>query len=346
MLTSSDCEGAGEAFRVLTAEDLAAEVARAVAAPNAATSAPPAPIPDPFFPTPAHLSVSAQLHLESPTHALSRTYTLAPAFRAERSATARHLAEFVMLEAEVAWPADLGGVMDTLEDGLKGALGDAVRAEKGRGARARADLAVLRRALEENGEWAGALQLDEAFLGTPFARISYTQAVEVLQERHAAQPFVHAPVWGASLQAEHEKYLAGTVHAGPVFVTDYPAPLKPFYMRANDAPAAVPPHVDRAPGVAGDATHTVACFDLLIPGLGELAGGSLREERLPQLEVAIVAHGLDPAAYAWYVDLRRFGSAPHGGWGMGWERFVCWVSGVANVRDVVAFPRWKGHCRY
>lgn len=301
LLTSSDCEGGGEVFTV-----------------KADVGSPPTP----FFPTPAHLTVSSQLHLEAPTLALSRAYTLSPAFRAEPSITSRHLSEFYMLEAELAFVDTLDGLLDVVEDGIRCTLAELLLGQHGRAKRSRDDLKVL----------ADSQQHLHDVLNTTFARLTYSEVIDILEAEHLETPFDHTPVWGESLASEHEKWLAGVHVGGPVFVTDYPSGLKPFYM----LPSAV--FNPRGP--------TVACFDLLVPEIGELAGGSLREHRLPELERAVASAGLDPAAYDWYLDLRRYGSVPHGGWGMGWERWVCWVSGVANVREAVAFPRWIGHCRY
>jgi asparaginyl-tRNA synthetase len=242
-----------------------------------------------------------------------------------------------MLEAEVAFVEELGTLMDTVEEGVKRVIGNVLQGTGKRSERARSDLSAIAKSLEEDKEELdGGIAADrmEAFtslLAKPFARASYTEAVETLAKRHANVPFEFEPIWGASLQSEHEKYLAAEVYAGPVFVTDYPKQLKPFYMRQNQT----------EPG-----RETVACFDLLAPGIGELAGGSLREERLAHLVRAIDEAGMSRPAYEWYLDLRRYGTVKHGGWGMGFERFICWVTGVPNVRDVVAFPRWKGHCRY
>ena len=152
----------------------------------------------------------------------------------------------------------------------------------------------------------------------------------LLAAHHAAHPgaFAYAPTWGAALQSEHERWLADVHARGPVFVTDYPAALKPFYMRLN------------APDAHG--RETVACFDLLVPGLGELVGGSLREERVGLLEAALDRHGLDRKDYEWYLDLRKFGGAPHGGFGLGFERLISWMSGIESVRECIAMPRWAG----
>lgn len=338
-MTSSDCEGAGETFRVTT------EPIQSGTPPMDGIATPIPPVPA-FFSSPAYLTVSSQLHLEAPTHAVSRTYTLSPTFRAEPSATSRHLAEFYMLEAEVAFVETLDQLMSTVEDGIRTVVEGLVVDGRRRSAKAREDLRVIEHSLKQDREEkqskhdaSAASAVDpisrlRQMMDRPFIRISYTEAIAILKQQHSAEPFEHTPEWGASLQTEHEKYLAGEKFGAPVFVTDYPQALKPFYMRLNDDTSATTP------------SPTVACFDLLVPGIGELVGGSLREERLTHLEHAISHAGLDKQAYDWYLDLRRYGSVKHGGWGMGWERFVCWVTGVGNIRDVVAFPRWKGNCKY
>ncbi|WOO76735.1 putative asparagine--tRNA ligase, mitochondrial [Vanrija pseudolonga] len=326
ILTSSDCEGAGEVFTL----------SQSLPGPEGS--------PAPFFPRPTNLAVSGQLHLEAPTHALGRTYTLSPAFRAEPSMTSRHLAEFYMLEAEVAFVDTLDGLLDVAEAAFRGVLSRLLAYDSRRATRARADLAKIAQTLaaeqgegESGGEGEAAGPLDHllAAATTPFARITYTDAVALLADEHAVVPFEHAPTWGDGLSSEHEKWLAGTHFNGPVFVTDYPAALKPFYMLPSGPEAAAAAH-----------GPTVACFDLLFPGIGEMAGGSMREHNLDALRARMAASGLSEHEYDWYLDLRRFGSVPHGGWGMGWERWVCWVTGVGNVRDVVAFPRWAGSCRF
>ncbi|KAH7926152.1 asparaginyl-tRNA synthetase [Leucogyrophana mollusca] len=291
ILTSSDCEGAGETFRVV---------------PNTAQSTlPEGDAQEEFFSKPAYLTVSSQLHLEALASSLSRVYTLSPCFRAERSQTSRHLAEFWMLEAEWAFTRSVDDVCDLVEACLKGVL-----------ARITPDSSL---------PWSdGRLRsLLNAGQYDAWARMTYTDAVAELERHHASsRAFEFEPKWGRSLQSEHERWLSESFIGGPVFVTDYPASLKPFYMRLND---------DR---------KTVACFDLLIPHVGELVGGSLREERLDYLVASMKTHGLDEEEYKWYTDLRRFGSAPHGGFGMGFERLVSWLSGIENVRECIAMPRW------
>ena len=313
ILTSSDCEGAGQTFTLSRS-------------------------PEPFFERPVNLTVSSQLHLEAPTHALGRTYTLSPCFRAEGSMTARHLAEFYMLEAEVAFVDTLDGLLDVVEMGIRETLRRMLDGECSRARRTRDDLRAIAESRPRNETrdedmslMRDPLQRFRDTAGSPFRRMNYTEAIGQLDQQHAHQPFERRPEWGHSLSSEHEKWLAATY--GPTFITHYPASLKPFYMLPSPARPAT-------------ASPTVACFDLLFPGVGELAGGSLREHRLGPLLQAIRKAGLKEEEYGWYVDLRRYGSVPHGGWGMGWDRWVAWVTGEPNVRDVVAFPRWKGNCRY
>lgn len=313
ILTSSDCEGAGEVFTV--AQSL--------------PTSPPAP--PPFFPKPANLTVSGQLHLEAPTHGMSKVYTLSPCFRAEPSQTSRHLAEFYMLEAEIAFVTSLTQLCDVVEDGVQAMLARLLDSAERREVRAREDIALVAEYALEGVQQPDALQHIKS-ARQPFARVSYTEAIDILSEQHQKSPFQHQPVWSDGLTSEQEKWLAGEHFGRPVFVMDYPAAMKPFYMLPSETQIGPEP--------------TVAAFDLLFPGIGEMAGGSLREHRLDALLVAIQKAGLKQEDYDWYLDLRRFGSAPHGGWGMGFDRWVCWVAGIANIRDVVPFPRWAGSCRF
>ncbi|OCH87612.1 asparaginyl-tRNA synthetase [Obba rivulosa] len=299
--TSSDCEGAGEAFRI---------------APPPSPDLPSSENPAEFFGRPAYLTVSSQLHLEALANAISRVYTLSPCFRAERSQTNRHLAEFWMLEAEWAFTRDIDDVCTVLEGSLRHVLKQAgASGEPVWTAGERARLPQLQAYADSDTAW---------------PRLTYAAAVAELEAFHAASPrtFDFAPAWGRPLQSEHERWLAEHLARGPLFVTDYPAHLKAFYMRQNDAPGRDP--------------RTVACVDLLVPGLGELAGGSLREEREDRLRGAMVRFGLGEEEYGWYLDLRRYGGAPHGGFGLGFERLISWMSGVENVRECIPIPRWAG----
>ena len=238
--------------------------------------------------------------------------------------TSRHLCEFYMLEGEVVLDT-LEQLMDVVEDGIRSVLtklmGEGKRAEG-----IRRDLG----ALGEDGT--GHLT---STAEKPFHRLNYSDAIQQLIEQHDQTPFESKPDWNEGLPTEQEKWLASKY--GPTFITHYPKHLKPFYM--------LPSSADPSFSSSGDG-QTVSCFDLLFPGIGELAGGSMREHRLSELEAALDAHGLDKGDYGWYLDLRRYGSVPHGGWGMGWDRWISWVTGVGNLRDIVAFPRWKGHCKY
>jgi asparaginyl-tRNA synthetase len=241
--------------------------------------------------------------------------------------TSRHLCEFYMLEGEVVLDT-LDELMDVVEDGIRSVLtkmlGEGKRAEG-----IKRDLG----ALGEDG-----IEHLRSTAEKPFHRLDYSDAIQQLVEQHAKTPFESTPDWNEGLPTEQEKWLASQY--GPTFITHYPKHLKPFYMLPSSADPSFSPCNPSGTG------ETVACFDLLFPGIGELAGGSMREHRLTYLEAALDAHGLDKGDYGWYLDLRRYGSVPHGGWGMGWDRWISWVTGVGNLRDVVAFPRWKGHCRY
>ncbi len=292
IITSNDCEGGGETFSVVSQQP---SDSKGSCSDDEVTKTQ----PESFFDKPAFLTVSSKLHLEALAAANSRVYTLSPCFRAERSQTNRHLAEFHMLEAEWAFTKSIEDVCTTVEDAIKYAAEAASTAE---------DLDV------------GVLHLHKSW-----PRMSYTDAIHEL-EAHNSSSFSDlqfTPKWGLSLQSEHEKWLASALKS-PVFVTDYPKSLKPFYMRQNDN------------------KETVACFDLLVPGLGELAGGSLREERLDYLDAALDQHSLDKSEYGWYRELRRYGGTPHGGFGLGFERFVSCITRVDNVRECIPMPRWAG----
>jgi asparaginyl-tRNA synthetase len=291
ILTSNDCEGAGEAFRI---------------APQAQSLNPPDPMKSDveFFSHPSYLTVSSQLHLEALASAISRVYTLSPCFRAEPSLTSRHLAEFWMLEAEWAFTQCVEDVCRVVEAAIK----DTLRRTASNG---RNSDDVMSKTLEDAG------RADRSW-----ARITYTDAVRELSKN--GQGFESAPKWGMALRSDHERWLAEQLIGGPVFVTDYPVSLKPFYMRLNDD------------------GQTVGCFDLLVPRVGELVGGSLREERLPMLKESLERHELGESEYGWYLELRKFGGTPHGGFGMGFERLIGWLSGIENVRECIPMPRWAG----
>ncbi|MBC8532275.1 asparagine--tRNA ligase [Gehongia tenuis] len=259
-----------------------------------------------FFGKPANLTVSGQLNAESFCLAFKNVYTFGPTFRAENSNTPRHAAEFWMLEPEIAF-ADLSDNMDLAEDMTKYVLTYLLE-------HARDDLTFLNQFVDK-----GLIQRVEALAGSEFVRITYTEAIERLQKSGASFQFPTA--WGEELQTEHERYLTEKIFHGPVFVTDYPKDVKAFYMRVNDD------------------GKTVAAMDMLVPGVGELIGGSQREERLDVLLARMKEMGLEEAPYWWYLDLRKYGGTPHAGFGIGFDRLVMYVTGVTNIRDVLPFPR-------
>ena len=292
IITGSDCEGAGEMFRVTTLDPYDEKSSSNV--------------DDDFFGKQAHLTVSGQLSVETYCLALSKVYTFGPTFRSENSNTSRHMAEFWMVEPEIAF-ADIHDNMQLAED-LVRALVNFVRTD------CATDLDLFARFVDKDLH-----QRLQDLSASEFARLRYAEAIEILQA--AGQSFEFAPEWGADLQAEHERYLTETHCKGPVFVYDWPKDIKAFYMRMNDD------------------GRTVAAMDLLVPHCGELVGGSAREERLDVLTRRIGELGFDEKDYWWYLDTRRFGSVPHAGFGLGFERFLMLVTGIANIRDVIPFPR-------
>lgn len=250
-----------------------------------------------------------------------------------------------MLEAEIAFVDNLDKMLDVVEDSIKVTLRNLLDGESRRATNARKDLEAIALAqIPESEHSAKPVKQPETprqdlrhAADVPFARISYTEVIDLLEQRYQAGELPTQPRWGQGLSTEQEKWLAGEHFRKPVFVTRYPSSIKPFYM--------LPTNLDSVP--SDDSRETVECFDLLIPQLGELIGGSLREHRLETLERKMKELGLNKdGEYNWYLDLRKYGSVPHGGWGMGWDRYVSWVTGVGNLRDVVAFPRWYGNCRY
>jgi len=266
-----------------------------------------------FFGKEAFLTGSGQIAVEPFCLAFRDVYTFGPTFRSEHSVTTIHAAEFWMLEPEMAF-ADLDNVMETTEAMLKFVI-----------------KYVLENAPEEMAffdEWIekGLVARLQAVVDADFARCSYTEAVEILQK--ADRKFEFPVTWGADLQKEHEKYLCDEVYNRPVFVTDYPRAIKSYYMRVNDD------------------GKTVACTDLMAPGVGELVGGSQREERADVLTESIINAGLNLADYDWYLDLRRFGGVKHAGFGLGFERFLMYLTGMKNIRDVIPYPRTLGQMAF
>lgn len=302
------------------------------------------PQEDLFFGSTKYLTVSSQLHLEALAQSVDKVWTLSPTFRAEKSDTARHLSEFYMLEAELAFVQDMHEVMDVVENLLRSIANEVQISSVGH---------ELLEARSQDHEQDPSLvsrnvlaQRWQGLAAGPWPRITYEMAVQHLKEAVSRNQvhFEFAPGHEDGLQTEHERFLAESVgRGGPVFVTDYPRNIKPFYM----APS-------KDSEKQSERSSTVACFDLLVPELCELVGGSMREHRLPELIQSMKEHNLDRSTGAdgntnegslqWYVDLRRYGSVPHGGFGLGFDRLLCYLSGVSNIRDVVSFPRWHKRC--
>jgi asparaginyl-tRNA synthetase len=303
IITSSDAEGAGELFRVSTL-DLANLPRTAEGRVDYAQD---------FFGRETFLTVSGQLNVESYCLALSKVYTFGPTFRAENSNTSRHLAEFWMVEPEIAF-ASLADNATLAEALLKHILRTVLE-------RRADDMAFFEERIEK-----GVIAKLTAIVDSQFERMDYTDAVRALE--NAKQKFEYPVHWGMDLQSEHERYLSEQYAKRPVIVMNYPKAIKAFYMRVNDD------------------GRTVAAMDVLAPGIGEIIGGSQREERLDVLDSRLAEVGLDKEHYGWYRDLRRYGTVPHAGFGLGFERTVAYVTGLANVRDVIPFPRTPGNARY
>ena len=304
IITASDAEGAGDMFRVTTLD---------VGAPPRTADGRGVDNACDFFGKKTYLTVSGQLEAEIFATALSNVYTFGPTFRAENSNTSRHAAEFWMIEPEVAF-CDLAGDMDLAEEFVKYLIRDARQ-------HCAADLEFFSKFVDP--DLLGRLNF---VLERPFQRCSYTEAVEILEK--CGRTWEHPVSWGSNLQAEHERYLTEEHFKCPVTVYNYPRAIKAFYMRVTD-------------GCAPD-RQTVAAMDLLVPGIGEIIGGSQREERLDLLREGMALHHLDEKAYWWYLDLRRYGSVPHAGFGLGFERMLMFVTGVGNIRDVIPFARTPG----
>ena len=303
IITAADAEGAGELFRVSTLDFANLPRTPAGAVDFGAD----------FFGRETFLTVSGQLNVETYCMALSKVYTFGPTFRAENSNTSRHLAEFWMVEPEIAF-ADLADNA-TLAEALLKHIFRTVLAERP------ADMAFFEERIEK-----GLIDKLQGIVASDFARMDYTDAIGVLQK--AKQKFEFPVQWGTDLQSEHERYLAEHYAKKPVILMNYPKEIKAFYMRRNDD------------------GKTVAAMDVLAPGIGEIIGGSQREERLDMLDARMDEAGLDREHYGWYRDLRRYGTVPHAGFGLGFERTVAYVTGLANVRDVIPFPRTPGNARY
>ena len=303
IITASDAEGAGELFRVSTLD-----MANLPRTPEGRID-----YSKDFFGREAFLTVSGQLNVETYCMALSKVYTFGPTFRAENSNTSRHLAEFWMIEPEIAF-ADLSDDATLAERLLKYIL-KAVLDERPD------DMAFFEERIEK-----GVIAKLQGIIDKPFVRMDYTEAIRILEA--SKQKFEFPVKWGMDLQSEHERFLAEKHVGGPLILMNYPKEIKAFYMRMNDD------------------GKTVAAMDVLAPGIGEIIGGSQREERLEVLDRRITDSGLDLNAYGWYRDLRRYGTVPHAGFGLGFERTVAYVTGLSNVRDVIPFPRTPGNARY
>jgi asparaginyl-tRNA synthetase len=321
IITSSDCEGAGEVFHVATSYK---------GQTNEKDDGS-------FFRAPKYLTVSSQLHLEALAQSVGNVWTLSPTFRAEKSDTKRHLSEFYMLELEMSFVEDMSSIMDMVqrlvqritEPLLSSRVGKEILSSKARDGHDDPDALTPE---QIKHRWC-------RILAGPWPRITYTEAIETLIS--CGVQFKTAPEWGIGLGIEHEQYLAG-IFDSPVFVTHYPKTIKPFYMLQSTKSV-----------TKGD---TVDCFDLLLPQAGELVGGSMREHRIANLINSMQSTGMIPAgsveslnaeqlgALKWYVDLRRWGSVPHGGFGLGFDRLLGYLAGVPNIRDINTFPRWVGRC--
>ncbi len=303
LITTSDCEGAGEMFQVTTLplENVPKTDKGDV---NYAED---------FFGKQTSLTVSGQLNVETFCMAFRNVYTFGPTFRAEKSYTPRHAAEFWMIEPEIAF-ADLFDDMELAEDMLKYVISHVL-------AEAPEEMAFLNNFVEK-----GLIDRLTAIVNSDFARCSYTEAIEILKS--CGQKFEYPVEWGVDLQTEHERYLSEKHFGKPVFVYNYPKEIKAFYMRLNDD------------------NKTVAATDLLVPGVGELIGGSQREERLDVLKNRIAECGMNEEDYGYYLDTRRFGTNPHAGFGLGFERLIMYLTGMSNIRDVLPFPRTTGSAEY
>ena len=306
IVTASDAEGAGEMFRVSTLD--LANLDAVPRTPEGRTD-----FSQDFFGKEAFLTVSGQLNVETYCMALSKVYTFGPTFRAENSNTSRHLAEFWMVEPEIAF-ADLSADADLAEAFLKYIL-EALLEER------HDDMRFFADRIDKQ-----CITRVETFVKSPFTRMTYSDAIAALERSRRSFEF---PVrWGMDLQSEHERWLTEEYVKAPVVVMNYPKEIKAFYMRMNDD------------------GKTVAAMDVLAPGIGEIIGGSQREERLDHLDRRLAELSLDPKAYWWYRDLRRYGTVPHAGFGLGLERAIIYATGMANIRDVIPFPRTPGHATF
>lgn len=303
IVTASDCEGAGELFRVTTLDPKNPPLNEEGAIDTKQD----------FFGRSTYLTVSGQLEGETYATALGNIYTFGPTFRAENSHTSRHASEFWMIEPEMAF-CDLAADMDLAEEFVKSVIKEVMETCVD-------DLDLFFNFIDKELK-----QRLEFVLSRPFQRVTYTEAVDILLA--SGKKFDNKVEWGVNLQSEHERFLTEEHFKSPVTVYDYPKNLKPFYMRTNDD------------------GKTVAAMDVLVPGIGEIVGGSQREERLDLLLENMEKHGISKEDYWWYIDLRRYGSVPHAGFGLGFERLLMFITGVGNIRDVIPYPRVPGHAEF
>ncbi|MBQ9196171.1 MAG: asparagine--tRNA ligase [Clostridia bacterium] len=303
LITASDAEGAGEMFRVTTLD----------------AGNPPrddqgnVDFKEDFFGKPANLTVSGQLNVETFCMAFRNVYTFGPTFRAEKSYTQRHAAEFWMIEPDIAF-ADLNDDMALAEDMVRFVIGDVME-------RCPEELEFLNSFVDK-----GLIDRLTHVRDSDFAKVSYTDAIDIL--KNSGESFEYGAYWGMDMQTEHERYLAEKHFGRPVCVYNYPKEIKAFYMKQNDD------------------GKTVAAVDILVPGIGELIGGSQREDDLGKLEARMDELGLDKESYWWYLELRKYGTAPHSGFGLGFERLIMYLTGVSNIRDVLPFPRTTGSAEF
>ena len=302
IITGSDCEGAGETFRVTTFDLL--DVPQRDGQPDFDRD---------FFSSPAYLTVSGQLNAEVYALAMGDVYTFGPTFRAENSNTSRHLAEFWMIEPEMSF-CDLDGDIELAEAFVKYVITHVLE-------KCPEDMEFFNRFIDKS-----VLETLEKVVSKEFQRLTYTEAIDLLSK--AEQDFEFPVGWGSDLQSEHERYLCEEVFKSPVVVTDYPSDIKPFYMKLNDD------------------EKTVRAMDVLVPKFGEIIGGSQREDDYDTLLMRMKETGIDPEDYGWYLDLRRFGTVPHAGFGLGFERLIQFVTGMSNIRDVIPFPRTPGNLSF
>ncbi len=302
IITGSDCEGAGEMFRVTT-----------LPISNGNSEATEGVFENDFFGKEAGLTVSGQLEAELFACALGNVYTFGPTFRAENSNTPRHAAEFWMIEPEMAF-ADLNDNMDLGENLVKNMTIHVME-------KCKEDLELFARFVDKN-----LIRMLETVIEKTYARVSYTEAIDILKV--SGKIFEFPVDWGVDIQTEHERYLCEEHFKKPVIVYDYPKEIKSFYMRLNED------------------NKTVAAMDLLVPKVGELIGGSQREERYDVLERRMIENNMNLKDYWWYMDIRKFGTVPHAGFGLGFERFLMMATGVSNIRDVIPFPRTPRHVEF